>query len=195
MAPAFAPHIRALTKGAEWWDTQDSDDHDLYIFTHGHDYRGALSDYVQVRDGLVRPCVSSTIAFLFSRHLPQRRRPHCDNRHPTPFSDWRQDCHGSPLHYRCLVRQGGYTHHENVFSMPLSHHCAALFPRYTPNSPRWTRWYDLNNIDVKKLVNEYRSRALPLYVGPDAPARLFPFPPLQIARPRAAALIPLLSNL
>lgn len=45
---AMYSHFRALSKGAEWWDTPVGDDHDLYIFTHGHDYRGALSDYVQV---------------------------------------------------------------------------------------------------------------------------------------------------
>lgn len=38
---------------------------------------------------------------------------------------------------------------------------------------RWTRWYDLNNIDVKKLVNEYRSRALPLCVHSDTVSLLF----------------------
>lgn len=39
---------RALTKGAEWWDSENTDSVDMYIFTHGHDYKGAIADYVSV---------------------------------------------------------------------------------------------------------------------------------------------------
>jgi hypothetical protein len=38
----------ALTEGAEWWDSVNSDDIDWYMFAHGHDYKGALADFVKV---------------------------------------------------------------------------------------------------------------------------------------------------
>lgn len=39
---------RALSTGAEWWDSPNKDDEDLYIFAHGHGYKRALGDFVQV---------------------------------------------------------------------------------------------------------------------------------------------------
>jgi alpha-glucosidase (family GH31 glycosyl hydrolase) len=38
----------ALTKGAEWWESPNSDDSDWYLFAHGHDYTKAIADYTLV---------------------------------------------------------------------------------------------------------------------------------------------------
>lgn len=38
----------ALTEGAEWWDSVNSDDQDLYILAHGHDYKGALKEFSMI---------------------------------------------------------------------------------------------------------------------------------------------------
>ena len=38
-----------------------------------------------------------------------------------------------------------------------------MIPRYALGI-WWTRWYDLNNIDVIKVVEDYQSRSIPLDV-------------------------------
>jgi alpha-glucosidase (family GH31 glycosyl hydrolase) len=38
----------ALTPGAEWWDSPNSDDTDWYLFAHGHEYARAIHDYTLV---------------------------------------------------------------------------------------------------------------------------------------------------
>lgn len=102
----------------------NTDVYDFYIFTHGHDYRGALSDFVKV---------------IFFCHLSRKRLSHWTSP-PTPFS--------TSLLFRLPCQVGGKI---------------AMVPRYITGL--WfTRWYDLNNIDVKKIVSEYRNRALPLDV-------------------------------
>ena len=81
----------ALTAGAEWWDTPNTDDSDWYLFAHGHDYKQAVKDYTKV---------------------------------------------------------GG---------------AVPLVPRYALGV--WfTRWYDFNNYGVKRLVDKFRERTLPLDV-------------------------------
>jgi len=79
----------------DWWVDEmgkmlrNVDTIDLYLFTHGHEYKQALADYISV---------------------------------------------------------GG--------KIPL-------FPRH--NSGIWyTRWYDLNNIDIQKIVDDYETRSIPL---------------------------------
>ena len=73
----------------DWWAGNNTDAHDIYLFAHGHDYMGALGDYVKV---------------------------------------------------------GGKT---------------AMVPRQA-SGIWWTRWFDLNNRDVIKVVDDYKSRSLPL---------------------------------
>jgi alpha-glucosidase (family GH31 glycosyl hydrolase) len=73
----------------DWWAGNNTDTIDSYLFAHGHDYMGALSDYVKV---------------------------------------------------------GGKT---------------AMVPRQA-SGIWWTRWFDLNNRDVIKVVDDYKSRQMPL---------------------------------
>jgi hypothetical protein len=69
----------------DWWAGNNTDTIDSYLFAHGHDYMGALNDYVKV---------------------------------------------------------GGKT---------------AMVPRQA-SGIWWTRWFDLNNRDVIKVVDDYKSR-------------------------------------
>jgi hypothetical protein len=69
----------------------NADEHDIYFFGHGHDYFGALQDFVSV--------AGKTI----------------------------------------------------------------MTPRYT-SGIWWSRWYDIGNFDLKKIVNDYESRDIPLDV-------------------------------
>lgn len=81
----------ALTPGAEWWDSPNTNAVDWYFFGHGLDYRGALQDFTSI-----------------AGQIP-------------------------------------------------------MVPRYSMGL-WWTRWYDLNNVDIRKVVDDYQSRGLPLDV-------------------------------
>jgi alpha-glucosidase (family GH31 glycosyl hydrolase) len=38
----------ALTKGAEWWDSVNTNDVDLYLLAHGHNYKAAIKDFAKI---------------------------------------------------------------------------------------------------------------------------------------------------
>eukprot|EP00056_Hartaetosiga_gracilis_P005958 m.91505 g.91505 ORF g.91505 m.91505 type:complete len:1088 (-) comp12327_c0_seq1:202-3465(-) len=81
----------ALSKGAEWWDSVNTDDQDLYFFGHGTNYISALRDFVSIAGKI------------------------------------------------------------------------SMVPRYI-TGVFFTRWFDLNNVDVKEYIEDYQQRGFPLDV-------------------------------
>mmetsp|Transcript_9650 Transcript_9650/g.22029 ORF Transcript_9650/g.22029 Transcript_9650/m.22029 type:complete len:252 (-) Transcript_9650:164-919(-) len=56
----------ALSDASDFWDGPNKDDLDLYLFAHGHDYKAALSDFIQV-SGRVAMVPRQALGVWFTR--------------------------------------------------------------------------------------------------------------------------------